>query len=407
MKRPSAIRELWVGVLLTVGFVVFFVLLISVGEQHNLLSPKVTFHSRFDQTQGLNVGAPVRLEGVPVGSVTDIAFPDDPNDHRIIVTFQVDSGVAGRIRKDSKAILVSQGLIGEVLLGLKRGSPRSPPAEPGSFLEARETGSLEEFKSQGQVIAENLISISGDIQSIVERIERGEGLLARVLTDEEFAQEFLGRLDETSEALQEIVSKLNAGESFLGRLLASSDPEASASADALLQTIRSFESIVRRVERGEGTLGSLVQGESRIEDIMARMEETLDSIQEVTRDLEEGEGLAARLIRDEELAEQILDDLREASANVATITARLERGEGTLGALLVDPSIYEGMQDLVGGIQESRILRWFIRRKVKKGARSDRKGAEGDVEDASPPAYRPRRQRGEGPVDARRGLRRD
>lgn len=371
MKRTSAMRELWVGVLLTISFVVFFVLLISLGEQQNLLLPKTTYHAFFQQTQGLAVGAPVRLEGVPIGSVTAIDFPEDPNDFRIIVTFQVDRTMAPRIREDTKALIVSQGIIGEVLLGLKRGSTLAPPAEPDTFLPTIETGTLEEFKTQGQVIAENILAISSDISRIMERIENGEGMLARLLTDDEYAQAFLQRIDRTSQAMEEIVHKLNEGESFLGRLLAAGDPKATAAADDVFEAIERINTILARVEGGEGTLGRLINEDTEFESLVTSLSEMSASVKNLTQEIEEGDGLLGKLIRDETWANEVMTELRQTSKDISDIVSELKSGEGTLGALLKDPSIYEGLNDLVGGVQKNRVLRWFIRRNVARGAEAE------------------------------------
>jgi phospholipid/cholesterol/gamma-HCH transport system substrate-binding protein len=371
VKATSAVRELWVGVLLAVAFVVFFVLLISVGEQHNLLAPKNEYHARFKQTQGLQVGAPVWLEGVPVGSVTGIRFPEDPDDFSIVVTFRVERALASRIRQDTTAVILTQGLIGEALLGLERGSPTAPPAEADSFVPTRESGTLAQFQTQGQIIADNIISIARDIRKVFARLEKGEGLVSKLLVDKQFADNFVERLESATEALAEIAESLNKGESFLGRLMASEDPDGVAAAESVFATIGRVERLVGRVERGEGTIGKLLAEDSEYDQMADGLREMTDAVRNFVRKVEEGEGLVAQLLLDEEAGREILDDMRRASRHIANISEELDRGEGTLGALLEDPSLYEAMEDLVEGIEKSRVLRWFVKRKQAEGAEKD------------------------------------
>jgi hypothetical protein len=45
----------------------------------------------------------------------------------------------------------------------------------------------------------------------------------------------------------------------------------------------------------------------------------------------------------------------------------VSRGDGTAAKLINDPQIYDAVNDVIIGINESRILRWLIRNRQKKG----------------------------------------
>jgi hypothetical protein len=47
--------------------------------------------------------------------------------------------------------------------------------------------------------------------------------------------------------------------------------------------------------------------------------------------------------------------------------AKLNRGEGTAGKLVNDPSVYESVNDILIGINESKLLRWLIRNRQQSG----------------------------------------
>jgi phospholipid/cholesterol/gamma-HCH transport system substrate-binding protein len=59
-------------------------------------------------------------------------------------------------------------------------------------------------------------------------------------------------------------------------------------------------------------------------------------LEKVSKKLEKGEGTLGKLINDERLYKE----LKQISTNLKDITARIERGEGTLGKLLKDDSLY-------------------------------------------------------------------
>ena len=45
----------------------------------------------------------------------------------------------------------------------------------------------------------------------------------------------------------------------------------------------------------------------------------------------------------------------------------MNRGEGTAGKLINDPSVYESVNDILIGINESKLLRWLIRNRQQSG----------------------------------------
>ncbi|SDI12752.1 outer membrane lipid asymmetry maintenance protein MlaD [Lutimaribacter saemankumensis] len=84
----------------------------------------------FRSIEGVNVGTDVRLAGVKIGTVTDIAL--NPQTFRADTTFSVANGI--EIPDDSAVIVSSEGLLGgnfvEIMPG---GSPFN--LEPGSEIE--------------------------------------------------------------------------------------------------------------------------------------------------------------------------------------------------------------------------------------------------------------------------------
>ena len=47
--------------------------------------------------------------------------------------------------------------------------------------------------------------------------------------------------------------------------------------------------------------------------------------------------------------------------------AKINSGEGTAGKLITDPSVYESINDILIGINESKLLRWLIRNRQQAG----------------------------------------
>ena len=102
----------------------------------------------------------------------------------------------------------------------------------------------------------------------------------------------------------------------------------------------------------------------------------------------DNQGLLQRFLTDTAYAEEVGDDLKELIRNLNLVSARLERGEGSLGQVLNDPHLYQAMDDIVVGINESKLLRWLIRNRQKAGIERRFDEAQGDL--ATDPSHEPK-----------------
>ena len=74
-------------------------------------------YALFDSAQGISVGTPVRMAGVPVGSVSGVTL--DPQTFFAKVQMTVEEDL--EISKDSQAVVASEGLLGGQFIELSQG----------------------------------------------------------------------------------------------------------------------------------------------------------------------------------------------------------------------------------------------------------------------------------------------
>jgi len=102
-------------------------------ERHNL-------HVRcyFQDARGLKGGAPVRVAGVDVGSVTSVrARPDQP-DRPAEVMLLLQTTYELKIPNDSVVTLEMGGLLGDAFAAIDTKKTNGPPLEDGGTLKTRE-----------------------------------------------------------------------------------------------------------------------------------------------------------------------------------------------------------------------------------------------------------------------------
>ncbi len=320
-------KQTKVGLLVVVALVLLMTTIFSLGQQQHLWERKVQYEIRFTRTNGLQVGGMISLTGVTIGSVADMRFPTDPAQSYIQVLVNVTGDVAPRIRADTRATIRTYGLLGDRYVELTAGTPDSPPLAPGSLIASIDPVDYEAVLGQSGDIVTNVVEVTASLKTVLQSIERGEGLLGAMVRNRELGEATLIDFQRTMAHLEE--------------------------------TTQALEQILVRVNRGEGLLGRLARNTKEGEALVANVERSARSLEEFTARLNRGKGTAIRLIEDEDYARRVLGNLDRAIRDVAAVADKLERGEGTLGKLVNDPALYEDTRGLLGRARGSWLLKLF------------------------------------------------
>jgi phospholipid/cholesterol/gamma-HCH transport system substrate-binding protein len=170
---------------------------------------------------------------------------------------------------------------------------------------------------------------------------------------------------ETMESIQRVVENVEQGDGTLSRLI--NDPEL---ANRITGSVEHLEGVLDQAENGDGLLPSLLKDPATKEEFdttLAQLRQVSENLNGLSTELREGDGLLPRLMGDEEYADEITGEIQRVLERIDNLVTKLDEGEGTAGKLINDPSVYEAVQDVIIGVEESRLLRWLIRNRQKKG----------------------------------------
>jgi len=121
---------------LKVALVVFCVIFLLWGFSHlwslGVFRPKYQIQMFVPETQGVRVGASVRLDGIPIGSVSSVGLAHNSVDQtrKIEVVLRIEKKYQDMIRDDSTASLATGGLLGDRYVSVQRGFT-GPPINSG------------------------------------------------------------------------------------------------------------------------------------------------------------------------------------------------------------------------------------------------------------------------------------
>jgi len=317
-KKALTWTELRVGLVVIASLVILAITILYIGSTGG--SPwAATYHVKalMSDVNGLKPGAPVRVGGVEVGTVTKVDFAPEGSG-MVEVDMRLDRRVRSRVTTQSGVTLGALGLLGEKAVDITP-STKGVPIEDGGLL----AGVAEDpFKG--------LLSDASDstthLKKILSRMDAGEGTIGKALRDEEL----YARMVDVSLRLQHVMDKLESPAGPLGRLV--NDQEMSRQ---LASAVKGIDSIVARVDEGKGSLGVL----SRDDEIARDLKSLTRSLNDIAGQLKRGEGSAGRLLNDDSLYKRV-DGL---SSRLDALVTKVEKGEGTAGRMVQDPALYENL----------------------------------------------------------------
>ncbi|MGK2859920.1 MAG: MlaD family protein [Thermoanaerobaculia bacterium] len=367
-------RNVRIGLLVTAATVSLLIFLFFIGSEQKLFAKKFDYEVRFTSAQGLAEGNPVHMSGVNVGVVKDIRLPQRASEKFVEITISIDRKFAGRIREDSTARLKKLGLIAsDSYVDVSPGSPESPALKPGSDIPAARQTNVDALLGQGEDLVDNFVRISFSLRNVLERVDRGEGLLGELTTDPKTKEKVTESLVGTMGKLNSVLDDIEKGRGLVGRLVAD-DVYAEEVLSSLAQTASSMQTIAGSIEQGfesgEGTIPALMNDPEQKEKVLAlisNLEVVSTRLVTLSEGFEGKGGVIPRLIKDEPYADQTLRDFQQMTAQLSLVTKQLAEGNGTAGRLIQDPSVYESLNDVLIGINESKMLRWLVRRNQAKG----------------------------------------
>ncbi len=287
MERDGRLA-LTVGTFVLVALVALAVSILSLTTERGLFAREYRLEAPFENVLGLQVGAPVWLAGKDVGRVESIQFITGNEDSPVLATLAIDTEVREFIRADSMASIGTIGVLGDSYVELSVGSEDEPVLEEGATLATltpinmnqamtKVTAAVDSFR----VLSENL---NEAVESFVEadggdkmtqaldavsdamiEIREGDGLIHQLIF-EDFGVRGVRSLERSLVAMESVMREVAEGEGILHTLIYER-PRDQDMVNQVVQAGTRLNSILGKIDAGDGTLGLLVNDPSLYEDL--------------------------------------------------------------------------------------------------------------------------------------------
>ncbi len=260
--------EFKVGLLVvTVGSLIAFMSL-QVSDDPSYMGRAKKAWFLLPNAGGLIKGSAVRSAGIPVGSIKEIKLQD--GQARIDISIKSDISMT----TSASVIVKAMGILGDKHIEVNPGSPTDPPLPDGAqILTVKDSGSIENLVGQVGEITSSLKNVSSALQEAVLEDGTRKHILGRIVINIEKLSGDLAEMTAKNKGkLNEVVDQVHNITGTLDELvnddsdngLKKSWKRALARVDSSLKNI---DEITGKINRGEGTIGKLVNDETTVEEI--------------------------------------------------------------------------------------------------------------------------------------------
>jgi len=309
-QRQLAWSQVKVGLLVLGTLAIAIVMIMNLEQGMGLLSSQTQFRAVVTHTQGLKVGGPVRMTGVDIGNVHQIAIARDSPE--VEITFRVKKSVVQHIREDATVYIRPMGLLGDKFLEILPGTPTKPPLPPDSLLTGRAEADLTSVASSATATIANVNEAIKEMQQILLSISQGQGTASKLISDPALydrSKQVMDNLEAVSEKSLKLLDKVDHGEGTIGRLM--TDKELYTRAN---QAVKELTALATKLNDRNGTLVKLADPAlyRRLESFTTRGEQLLAKV-------ESGQGTMGKLVTQDELyvrADKLLTEVEELVAEV-------------------------------------------------------------------------------------------
>jgi phospholipid/cholesterol/gamma-HCH transport system substrate-binding protein len=334
---PVQTRAKWaqlkVGLLAIVAMTILAVLIFLITGNTNIFESKAYIYTYMADAAALTVGAPVNLNGIPIGKVKSITLSGSRDPQRLVrIEMEIPEHELRNVPSDSIASISAANVLGTKYINIKSGMSGTT-VRSAQEIPSVNTGEIQDLVQQGFGVIASLQKTVERVDKIVGIVESGQGSIGKLLVDDTLYTHFLQIVDE----VKQLADVLNSDKGTIGKLIYDRElyDDFRASLGRVDTVVQQLQTVVQGVQNGEGTAGKLLKDPALYDETR----QTIAQMNQLVADLNAGKGTAGKLLKSDELHNQ----LQATIGKIDLIIDKVNSGQGTIGQLLVNQQLYDNL----------------------------------------------------------------
>jgi phospholipid/cholesterol/gamma-HCH transport system substrate-binding protein len=234
MSKLGFNKTFKIGIFVALGIIFLCVSILELGGK-NFLTKSSLFYIEFDQAQGLAEGSVVSMAGLPIGNISEIRIADKRN--VVVATVSIETKYMARITNESEIDVRTQGALGDKYIYITPALTGEPIVEGVTLVSAQKPDLLDMLSSQTSSVGTSAVDLLKELKELLREMNSNQRM-GRLMEN----------LASTTKNLNEITADKQLRDSFV-----------------------SLNNILKKVDRGEGTLGALINDSALHDKLMGFM----------------------------------------------------------------------------------------------------------------------------------------
>ncbi|NQZ02787.1 MAG: MCE family protein [Bdellovibrionales bacterium] len=236
--ESKTVSNIKAGVFVVIGTIALMISIMLLGGDKYVFESRYSLYVELEQVQGLARGSVVSLAGYPIGNVDRLEF--SPGADKVRAYLDLNLEFQNRITENARATVKTQGALGDKYIFVEPGEyATGKPLQDGGELLANDEGDfLDMIAEKGK-----------DIGNVIEVVNETYALL-KAINHEGRSAELMQNMVEASREMKTLFAE--------SRLMVKEIRSQTSKDAKLTQALTHLSNVLQKVDRGEGTLGALV-----------------------------------------------------------------------------------------------------------------------------------------------------
>ena len=273
------------GIFIFLGTILLILAIFLLGSKEKLFTSTIEIKAYFNQIEGLKSGAPVRLSGYDIGSVSSVSFANDAS-AKVEVKMRIVNDLKHLIRIDSEASIETEGLVGKKIVAITPGSTDAAEVASGGVIKSKTPMNIAKIIEETESVMGYMKDLTKDFSEIFAKVNQGKGSIGKLVNDEQLYKSAVSVTQSADKSMNTITKRLDE----ISDIIVNTSGSLKSIVGNVDATINDLRNILSNIKNGEGVLGKLISDKKMadsVSSVIRNLVKTADQTRIATSSLAE------------------------------------------------------------------------------------------------------------------------